>query len=122
MDAQTDSELDTFGLLESLIQVSHRIQDTQARAYSSLCVIFMGLGIAEIDEQTVTEKLGDMPIVALNNFSTHLLIGTHHVTPVFRVEVAGESCRVYQITKHNRELSSFRVRRRCRRERFNLSG
>ena len=31
-----------------------------------------------------------MPIVALNNFGTHCLIGTHHFPPVFRVELGGQ--------------------------------
>ena len=50
----------------------------------------MCLGIAEVDEQSVTKQLSDMPIVALDNFGTHPLICTHHVTPVFRVELAGQ--------------------------------
>src|SRR5262249_32540217 len=46
-------------------------------------------------------------IVALDNLGTHLLIRPYHVTPVFRVELAGESSRVHQITEHHRELTAF---------------
>jgi hypothetical protein len=58
----------------------------------------------------------------LENLGTHLLIGTHHVTPVFGVELAGQFGGVHEITEHHGELTAFSVRRRCSRERFNLSG
>jgi hypothetical protein len=70
-------------------------------------IIFMGLGIAEVHEEPVTEQLGDMPIIALDNVGTNLLIGTHHVTPVFRVELTGQFGRVHQIAKHDGELAAF---------------
>src|SRR5262245_49133314 len=34
---------------------------------------------------------------------------TCHLTPIFRVELAGEECRVDEITEHHRELASFRI-------------
>ena len=48
-----------------------------------------------------------MPIVALDNFGTNPLICTHHLTPVFRVELAGELGRIDQITEHHGELTTF---------------
>jgi hypothetical protein len=48
-----DGELDTFGLLQSPLQVSYGIENTQARSYCSVSVIFMGLGIAELDDWTL---------------------------------------------------------------------
>src|SRR5438105_4884921 len=112
MNPYTNSELHTFSLLQPLIQVSHGSEDTQTRSYCSLGIIFVCLGIAKVHEKSIPEQLGDMPIVALDNVGTHPLICTHHVTPVFRVELAGESSRVHQITEHHRELPSFRVGRR----------
>jgi hypothetical protein len=75
-------------------------------------VIFMGLGIPKVYEQPIPEQLGDMPIVALDNFSTHPLICTHHVTPVFRVELSRQGSRVHEVTEHDSEVASFRIRRR----------
>jgi len=49
MDAQTESELDTFFLLQTAIEFSHHIENAKARPYRSLCIIFMRLGIAKID-------------------------------------------------------------------------
>ena len=53
MDTDTDGELDTFGLLQPCIQVSHSSEHTQAGPYCSLGIIFMGLGIAKIDEESI---------------------------------------------------------------------
>ena len=64
MDAHTDSELDTFGLLQTGIEVSHRSEDTQTSTYCTLGVVFMGLGIAKVHQETIPEELGDMSIKA----------------------------------------------------------
>jgi hypothetical protein len=93
------------------MQVAHSSEDIQPCPYGTLGVIFMGVGVAEIDKQTVTEQLSDMPIVALDHVGTHPLILAHHITPVFRVELTGESRRVHQITEEDCELAAFRVRR-----------
>jgi hypothetical protein len=53
MDAQTDRELETFGVLESLMQVSHGSEDTQTRPYCSMRIILMGVGIAKIHQETI---------------------------------------------------------------------
>src|SRR5215467_13788743 len=106
MDTETDGELDAFGLLESLIQVSQGRDHPQPSTYRPLCVIFMGLGVAKIDEKPISEQLGDMPLVALNNGSTCRLIGTHHVTPVFRVELRCQLRRCHQVAEHHRELAT----------------
>jgi hypothetical protein len=50
MDTHTESELETFRLLQTGIEVSHRSKNAQTSPYGSLCVVFMGLGIAKIDE------------------------------------------------------------------------
>src|SRR5262245_30189776 len=108
MNTQTKSELDAFLLLQTSIEVSHGIEDSQARVYCSVGVILMCLGVAEIDEQTIPQELSDMPIVALDNVGTNSLICTHNITPVFRVELGGQLGGIDQITKHHRELPSFR--------------
>src|SRR5262245_40021953 len=66
MDTNTDGKFAPFGLWQTLMQVSHGIEDTQARAYRSLGVIFVGHGIAKIHQEPVTEQLSDMSIVALD--------------------------------------------------------
>src|SRR5215831_20097016 len=48
-----------------------------------------------------------MPLVALHHFRTHLLIRTHHIPVLFRIELAGEGGRVHHIAKHHGELAAF---------------
>ena len=51
-----------------------------------------------------------MPIVALNNFSTHLLIRPYHVTPVFRVELSRELGGVHEVAEHDSETPALGAR------------
>jgi hypothetical protein len=48
----------------------------------------VGLGIAEIDEQTIAEILGDVPLEAGDYLGAGLLIGPYHLTPLLGVELA----------------------------------
>ena len=89
---------------------------------SSSGIIFMRLGIAKIHQETITQELGNVSVKTLDDFSTRRLIGSDHVPVLFGVELAGESRRIHQITKHHRELPSFRVGGRCSRTGFNQWG
>jgi len=73
-----------------------------------LGIIFMCLGIPKVYEESIAQKLSDVTLITLNDFGTHLLVCTHHVTPVFRVELAGEFRGVHEVTEHHRELPTFR--------------
>jgi hypothetical protein len=75
-------------------------------------IIFMGLGIPKIHQESIAQELSDVPVIALDNFSTHPLIRPYHVPPVFRVELRGELRRVHQVAEHHGELAPFGVRRR----------
>jgi hypothetical protein len=87
MDTYMDPELDPSLSVETLIQVSQGSEDTQTSPYSSVSVIFMRLGIAKIDQQTIAEELGDVPVIAANHLRTGGLVGTYHVSVHFGVEV-----------------------------------
>src|SRR2546429_9790413 len=104
MNAYMDGELDPLRLLQPLIQVSQCMEDTQPRAYGSLGVIFMCLGIAKIDEETIPEQLGDMSFIALDDLRTDPLIRTDDVSIRFGVELGGEFRGVHQVTEHHGEL------------------
>src|SRR5262252_7022741 len=111
MSAETNTKLNAFFLLQTGIQGSHGIQNFQPSPYCSVSVIFMCLRIAEVDKQTITEKLGDMPIVALDHLGTYSLICTDDFPVLFGVELGGEVGGIDQVAEHHRELPSFRVRR-----------
>src|SRR5262250_145882 len=90
MDADTDSELDTFRLLQTGIEVYHHSEDAKTSAYCSLGVIFMGLGIAIVHQEPVTKKLSNMSIKTGDDLGADLLIRTHDLPILFGVELAGE--------------------------------
>ena len=75
-----------------------------------LRVVFMRLGPAKIHQQSVTEVLGNMPLVALDDLGTGLLIGAQDSTKVFGVELARQDGGVGQVAKHYRQLAPFGVR------------
>src|SRR5215510_3658453 len=110
MNAYTDGELDTFGFLQPLIQISHGSEDTQTRAYCSLRIIFMRLGIPKVHEQSIPKELGNMSLIALDDFRTCRLISTNDFPVLFGVELRREFGGIDQVAEHDRELSSFRVR------------
>ena len=50
-----------------------------------------------------------MPLKAGDHFSAGGLIGMHHLTQLFRVELARQARRVHQVTKQHSELAAFGV-------------
>src|SRR6516162_7808206 len=63
--------------------------------------------IAKVDQETVTEQLSDMPIVALDNVGTHPLIGPHYVPVLFGIKLRGEFRGIDEVTEHDGELTAF---------------
>src|SRR5262245_13707008 len=112
MDAHAESKLNAFIWLQTDIEGFHGSKNSQASTYRPLGIIFMGVGIAEIDEQTVTKKLGDMSIKMCDHLGADSLIRTNHLSVIFRIKLAGEFGGIDQVTEHHRELSPFRLRRR----------
>jgi hypothetical protein len=112
MHPDTDGELDPSLSLETGIEDCHGSKHAQTRSYCSLRIIFMGLGIAEVHEEPIPKELGYVSLIALDDFRTSQLIRTDHVPIVFGVKRGGEFGGIDQVTKHHRELPSFRVRKR----------
>jgi hypothetical protein len=48
-----------------------------------------------------------MALIAGDHLGAGVLIGPHHVAPLFQVEPAGEHRRVHQVTEQHRELAAF---------------
>jgi hypothetical protein len=74
-----------------------------------LGVIFMGLGITKVDQETIAQILRHMTVIALNNLSTGCLIGTDDFPILFGIELGGEFGRIDQVTEHHSELAAFSV-------------
>ena len=73
-------------------------------------IVFMGRGVAKIDQQPIAEVLGNMALVALDDLGRGLLVGAHHGAQVFRVELARELRGAHQVAEQHRELPPFGVR------------
>ena len=70
----------------------------------------MGLRITKVDQEAITKILGNVTLERLDDLGTGDLVGTDDLTPLFRVELASKAGGVHDITKHDRELASFRLR------------
>jgi hypothetical protein len=109
VDAEPYGELDTVLCRQTGIQGGDGLDNTQASVHRTPGLVFMGRGVAKIDQQPIAEVLGNMPLVACNDLSRGLLVGAHHRAQVFGVELAGELRRTHQITEQHRELPPFRL-------------
>jgi hypothetical protein len=112
MDPQANGEVHTPLPRQAGIELAHGLDHPQPGSHGPLCIIFVCQGVAEIDEQAITEILGDMPVKAGNHLGAGVLIGPYDLAQLFRVELAGEHSRVHQVTKQHGELAAFGVRRR----------
>ena len=80
----TDLKKGTIGL-QAAIECRHCFGDTQAGVDGTLGIIFMRHRIAEIDQETITEVLHDLPIEALDDVCNRLLIRPHNLAQIFRI-------------------------------------
>jgi hypothetical protein len=96
-------------LFQAVIQGAHRLDKTQPGPDGAMRIVFMRLRIAKVDEQPITQILGNVAVKALDHLRTGGLIGLDHLAQVFRVEVTGEHGRVYQVAKQHGKLAAFGV-------------
>jgi hypothetical protein len=107
MDAQTHIELHPVLLRHAGVELPHGLHHPHPGTHRSLGIILMGIGVAEVDQQAITEVLRDMPLEAGDHFGAGVLIRPHHLAPFFRVELASEHGGVQQVTEQHRELAAF---------------
>jgi hypothetical protein len=67
----------------------------------------MGLRIAKIDQEAITEILCNMAIKVPDDLCTRGLIGPHDRTQIFRIKLPSQSCGVNQIAEQDSELTAF---------------
>ena len=110
MDTKPHGEVHPILARQMGIQGGNGLDDAQAGIHRAPGIVFMGCGVAKIDEQSIAQILGDMALVGLDDLSCGLLVGAHHGTQVFGVELAGQLGRAHQVAEQYRELPPFRVR------------
>ena len=67
MNSYTDGKLNTFRLLKMGIEVSQGSKNSQTSPYCSVGVIFMGVGIAKVHQESIPKELGYVSIKTLDN-------------------------------------------------------
>jgi hypothetical protein len=103
----TKRELDAFVLLETSMQGSHGIENTEPSTDSPVGIVFMRVGIAKVHQETIPQELSNVPVIASNYLSTGGLIRTDYLSVLFWVELAGQFCGIDQVTEHDGQLTSF---------------
>ena len=86
-------------------------QNLEARAQRAGRVVLVGAGIAEVDEETVTQHLGDLAVEALDHLAAGVLERTHHVLEILEFERLGELRGLDEVAEHDAELPAFAVSR-----------
>jgi len=109
MDTETHGQAHLGVLLQVCIAGLHGRDDAQPGADRALGVIFVRLGITEINQQAIAEILGDVAVKTLDHLRARGLVGAHDLPQVFGVELGREGRGAHQITEHDRELAPFGV-------------
>jgi hypothetical protein len=107
VDAKPDGELHAVAGLQTRIQPPDSLDEFHARVHRPLRIVFMRLWVAKVDQQTISEVLRNMPLVALNYRGRSLLIGPHDSPKVFRVKLPREHRRAHQVAEQHGQLPPF---------------
>jgi len=79
MDAGADSDPHPVTLDELGVERLHGRHHAQARSYGPLCVVFMRLGIAKVDQETIAEVLRNVPLQGLDHCGARGLVSTDDI-------------------------------------------
>jgi hypothetical protein len=109
VDAESYGELDTVLCRQTGVQGGDGLNNAQASVHGTPGLVFMGCGVAKVDQQPIAEVLGNMPLVVLDDLSRGLLVGAHHGAQVFGVELTGELRGTHEVAEQHRELAPFCV-------------
>ena len=82
------------------------MDDLQTGTHGPLGIVLMRFGPAEVDHQPIAQVLRHMPRVAFDHVPAGLLISTHHLAQLLRIEFAREFGRTDQVAEHDRELAA----------------
>jgi hypothetical protein len=85
-------------------------EDSKSGPHGPQGIVFMGGGIAEVNEQPISQVLSDMPLIPVNDLGTRRLVGPHDLAQLFGIELSGEGGGAHQVTKHDGELATLGFR------------
>ena len=88
MDSHTYRQLNFPLLLKAGIQAANGFDDSQACADRTLGVVFVGLRVSKIYEQTIPQVLRDVPTKPANDLVAGILIPAYDFAQVLRVQLS----------------------------------
>ena len=97
------------------IQPRNLIENGECRAYCTLGIIVMSLGIAEICHHTMAQILGNKTAESGYDFGCNAVIRIDDLPPVLGVKLRRNGSGIDKIAKQNREMAAF-TGWRCRRK------
>ena len=90
VDAHPNGEPHAFLPFQLGDQRLHRVEHAQPRPHGPLGIVFVCLGPPEVDQQRITEELGDMAVKTLDDLGTGLLICPYDLPQLFGVALFRE--------------------------------
>src|SRR5262249_55686579 len=112
MNPNTEGQSDALLLLQAGGKCPHSLDHCQSCPHGALRVVFVCQRIAKVDQQTIPQVLGNVPLEALDDRGTGGLVGPHRGAVVLRVELPRKRCRAHQVAEQDRELAAFCFRGR----------
>ena len=107
VDTYTNGDRRAVIFLQLLVDFGKGCDDLAPSTNRSFCVVVVCQRIAKVDEDPVTEVLGDISFVTSDDTPGRIVVGTHDVSQDLRVYLFRQFCRPHNVTKHDGELSSF---------------
>ena len=90
VDADADTERYNLSAVDTPVEGLEAGDDAKARVHRAPCVVFVGLGVAEIDQDPVANILGYMTLEATDGIGAGFLVGADHVAQLLGIELFGE--------------------------------
>ena len=78
VDAEPHGEVHTVLRRQTGIQGGDGLHNAQAGVHRTPGLVFMGRGVAKIDQQPIAKILGDMALIVLDDLGRGLLVGADH--------------------------------------------
>src|SRR5215208_3582255 len=79
------------------------MDDIESRAHGAFRIVFVRDRVAEVGQNAVTEKPGDVAAVAPDRLAAELAVDSHDVEEILGEEAFAEASGVHQIGEHDGE-------------------
>src|SRR5262249_39780492 len=91
------------------LQATHNRYQLQPGAHGTLCVVLVGLGVTEVDQNAVAHVLRHEATEALYRVGDALLVGGDDLSQIFGVHASREGRGADEVGKHHRHLAALGV-------------